>query len=131
MCIFNVVLCPMLGLLSIFFDALYKVLFSFLFVAITIIVALSVISMKFYAKGKLYPFSNLVRCNPFALFFVMCDNVLWIIIFCHFILLIVYFVLLCLALNSLAPISHLFLNLSFWWNGVFCLLTMILLWYLS
>jgi hypothetical protein len=81
MCLFNVVSCPMLGLLSIFFDVLYKVLFSFLLVPITILIALSFISMKFYAKGKLYSFSNLVHYNRFALFFVMWDNVLCIIFF--------------------------------------------------
>jgi hypothetical protein len=56
MCLFNVVLCPMLGLLSIFSNALCMVVFNFLFVTSTIIVALSVISMRFYVKGKLYLF---------------------------------------------------------------------------
>jgi hypothetical protein len=57
MCLFNVVLCPILGLLLIFFNALCRVIFSSLFVISTILViTLSTILMRFYARGKLYPF---------------------------------------------------------------------------
>jgi hypothetical protein len=83
-------LSPMLGLLSIFFNALYRVLFSFSSTTNTIfVVALSIILMRFYAKGKLYMFSNLILCNPF--FLVMLDNLSCVIISHHFILLIIWF----------------------------------------
>jgi hypothetical protein len=92
MCLSNVILCLMLGLLSIFFNALCKVMFSFLFATSTIlIVALSAISMRCYAKGKLYPFSNLVLCNPFVFFPMTWDNIFCAIVSCHFILLIICF----------------------------------------
>jgi hypothetical protein len=58
-----------------FFNALCRVMFSFLFVANTIfVVTLSTISMRFYARGKLYPLSNLVIYNPFAFFPMTWDN---------------------------------------------------------
>jgi hypothetical protein len=80
MCLFNVVPCPMLGLLSIFFNALCSLMFCFLFVANTIlVVTLSTISMKFYARGKLYSFSNLILYNPF--FLMMWDNLLALLFF--------------------------------------------------
>ncbi len=91
-CLFNVALCPKLGLLSTFFNALCKVFFNFLFVAnIILVVALSIISMWFYAKGKLYSLSNLFFCNPFVFFLMMWDNLLCAIIFHWFILLIICF----------------------------------------
>jgi len=92
MCLFNVVLCLMLGLLSIFFNALCRVMFNFLFTAnIILVVTLSIISMRFYVRGKLYPLSNLIIYNPFALFPVTWDNLLCTIVSCRFILLIICF----------------------------------------
>jgi hypothetical protein len=93
MCLLNVVLCPMLGLLSIFFNPLCRVMFSFLFAtSTTLVVVLSVvISMRFYARGKLYLFSNLVIYNPLAFFPMTLDNLLCIIVIRRFILLIVCF----------------------------------------
>jgi hypothetical protein len=67
-------------------------MFIFLFAANTIlVVTLLVISMRFYARGKLYPFSNLILCNPLVFFPMMSDNLLCIIVICQFILLIVCF----------------------------------------
>jgi ABC-type transport system involved in cytochrome c biogenesis permease component len=82
----------MLGLLSIFFNALCRVMFSFIFAANTIVVAtLLTILMKFYVRRKLYPFSNLILCNPFAFFLMTWDNLLCAIVTRQFILLIVCF----------------------------------------
>jgi hypothetical protein len=90
MCLFNVVLCSMLGLLSIFFNALWREMSSFLSATNTIfIVVLLVILMKFYARGKLYSFSNLVLCNP--CFPMMWDNLSCAIVSRCFIFLIVCF----------------------------------------
>jgi hypothetical protein len=109
---FNVILCQMLGLLLIFFNALCRVMFSFLFVTNTIfVVTLSTTSMRFYTRGKLYLFSNLVIYNPFAFFPMTWDNLLCFIVSHQFILLIIFFVLLYFMLNSLALVPHLFLNL--------------------
>jgi hypothetical protein len=92
MCLFNAILCPMLGLLSTFFNALCRVMFYFLFATNTIlVVALSNISMRFYVRGKLYAFFNLVLCNPFAFCLVTWDNLLCTIVTHRFILLIVCF----------------------------------------
>jgi hypothetical protein len=64
----------------------------FFFAANTIlVVALSTISMRFYVRGKLYSFSNLVFCNLFAFFLMMWNNLLCAIISRWFILLIICF----------------------------------------
>ncbi len=92
MCLFNVILCLILGLLSIFSNALCRVMFIFLFATNTIlVVTLLAISMRLYARGKLYLFSNLVLCNPLVFFLVTSYNLLCTIVICQFILLIVCF----------------------------------------
>jgi hypothetical protein len=129
MCLFNVILYPMLGLLLILFNALCTVMFKFLFVTITIlVVALWIILMRFYVKGKLYPFSNLILCNPFAFFPMTWNNLLCVIVTHQFIILVACFNPCVSHVEFSSSSSSSIYQLSYGYNGIFCFLIVILLW---
>jgi hypothetical protein len=56
-------------------------MFSFLLAANIILVTLLAILMRFYARGKLYLFSNLILCDPLAFFPMTLDNLLCTMLF--------------------------------------------------
>ncbi len=114
MCLFNVVLCPMLKLLSIFFNALYMVVFVSFFVASTLLViALTTNCWNFMWKDKYIYFTNLVLYNPFTLFLVIGDYFLCTIVTRPCILLIVCFCIFVFCIEFSNSSSSFFLQVEF------------------
>jgi hypothetical protein len=103
----------MLGLLLIFFNDLYMVIFIFLFVANTdLVVTLLIKSFKFMRGEKYIHFANLVFYNLFTLFSMIRDYLWHPIVTRPCILLIICFCASIFTLNFRYLVVHLALKLS-------------------
>jgi len=85
-CFFNVILCPMLILLSIISNALCRVIFNSLFAVNAIFVHCQLYQWNFMWEENSIYFTNLVLYNPFTFILMTRDNLLCTVVTCRFIL---------------------------------------------